>query len=87
METLDALEWIEKNSLSEQDIITIINQVRAMSFCTFENKEKRHFFCSQELTAAFAHAAVLCELRCQICQPLSHALIDFNNRTKRLKKY
>lgn len=86
METLDALEWIEKNSLSEQDIITIINQVRAMSFVHSKTKKKRHFFCSQELTAAFAHAAVLCELRCQICQPLSHALIDFNNRTKTFKE-
>ena len=86
METLDALEWIEKNSLSEQDIITIINQVRAMSFVHSKTKKKRHFFCSQELMAAFAHAAVLCELRCQISQPLSHALIDFNNRTKTFKE-
>lgn len=86
METLDALEWIEKNSLSEQDIITIINQVRAMSFVHSKTKKKRHFFCSQELMAAFAHAAVLCELRCQISQPLSHTLIDFNNRTKTFKE-
>ena len=39
METLDALEWIEKNSLSEQDIITIINQVRAMSFVHSKTKK------------------------------------------------
>ncbi|MGI2773896.1 hypothetical protein [Bacillus cytotoxicus] len=82
METMEALEWIEQNSLSEHDVITIVNQVKAMSFVHSKTKKKRHFFCSYELMAAFAHSTVLCELRCQICQPLSEVLIDFNNRKR-----
>ncbi|MCC2503366.1 hypothetical protein [Bacillus cereus] len=86
MEALDALTWIERNNLSEQDIITVVNQVKAMTFTHSKTKKKRHFFCSQELLAAFAHSAVLCELRCQICQPLSEVLIDFNNRQRSFKE-
>ncbi len=82
MEAMEALEWIEKNSLSEHDVITIINQVKVMSFVHSKTKKKRHFFCSYELMAAFAHSTVLCEIRCQICQPLSEVLIDFNNRKR-----
>ncbi|WP_270339906.1 hypothetical protein [Bacillus mobilis] len=82
MEAMDALKWIEKNNLSEQDVITIVNQVKAMSFVHSKTKKKRHFFCSYELMSAFVHSAVLCELRCQICQPLSEVLIDFNNRKR-----
>ncbi|HFK1726806.1 MULTISPECIES: hypothetical protein [Bacillus cereus group] len=86
MEATEALEWIMDNNLSDQDIITIINQVKAMSFIHSKTRKKRHFFCSQELMAALAHSLVLCELRCQICQPLSDTLIDFNNRKKMFKE-
>ncbi|WP_254916531.1 hypothetical protein [Bacillus cereus] len=79
MEVMEALEWIERNSLSDEDVINIVNQVKAMSFVHSKTKKKRHFFCSYELMDAFAHSTVLCELRCQIFQPLSEVLIDFNN--------
>lgn len=86
MEPLNALDWLEKNNLNEKEIAMIINQVKRMPFIHSKTKKKRYFFCSEELSDAFAHAVILCELRCRICQPLLEMLIDFANRPRSFKE-
>jgi hypothetical protein len=86
MEPLNALDWLEKNNLNKKEIATIVNQVKRMPFIHSKTKKKRYFFCSEELSDAFVHALVLCELRCRICQPLSEMVIDFGNRPRNFKE-
>lgn len=79
MDPLDALNWIEKNDLTELETSNIINHVKSIPFKHSKTKKKRYFFCSEDLSSAFALAVVLCELRCRICQPLMDTVIDFGN--------
>ncbi|WP_216594920.1 hypothetical protein [Domibacillus robiginosus] len=82
MEPNKALDWLDNNTLNENEIEAIIAQVRAMSFIHSKTKKKRHFFCSKELKQALVHSLILCELRCRICQPLAETLINFGTETK-----
>ncbi|WP_260989097.1 hypothetical protein [Bacillus mobilis] len=86
LDPINALKWLTKNDLNSDEINAILNQVDQIKFFHSKTKKRRHFFCSEELTTAFVYAAVICEIHCRICTPLSNTLINFNNRKSLFKK-
>jgi hypothetical protein len=82
----EALEWLNQNDLSKIEIESLVNQAKALPLFHSKTKKKRYFFCSDDLKSAFAHAAVICELRARIIKPLSYTLIDLDNRKQTLKR-
>ncbi|MBD8071278.1 hypothetical protein [Bacillus sp. PS06] len=71
------LDWFKENTLSDDDVDMIVNQLKRKRFKHGKNKKDRRFICSRELKEAFATAAAICELRCKEFTPSSDCLIDF----------
>ncbi|MGE7836873.1 hypothetical protein [Viridibacillus arvi] len=83
MAPLEALKTIKQNGLSNLEINLIIYRCKSLNLIHSKTRKKRHFFCSQELANALAHAIVVCTLRNATVTPLSNMIIetDTSNRT------
>lgn len=73
------LNWLKYNQLTEKDIKNIVSQMKSKKLFHSKTQRKRYFFCSDELSVAFAYAIAICELRNMEYNPLSSQSIDCNS--------
>ena len=87
------LNWLQNNDIDEEDMKTILYQVKRK--VTRRNHQKnngeRFFFWSEQLAPSLANALAICELRTQILNPNANHLINFETKhqefSKRVKTY
>ncbi|HDR7662883.1 MULTISPECIES: hypothetical protein [Bacillus cereus group] len=84
---IDSIEWIQNNELSIEDAKTIIRKIQIKNLKHSKTGENRYFYCSEQLILPIAYAAVLCEIRTRIFNPLSDSLIDFQSKNRLLTSY
>ncbi|PEY63929.1 hypothetical protein COJ41_28030 [Bacillus thuringiensis] len=84
---VDSIEWIQNNEISIEDAKTIIRKIQIKKLKHSKTGANRYFYCSEQLTFPIAYAAVLCEIRTRILNPLSNSLIDFQSKNRVLTSY
>ncbi|MGH0830076.1 hypothetical protein ACQVTX_17275 [Bacillus pretiosus] len=79
---IDSIEWLEKNQISMRDAKRLVKKIQINVMKHSKTGEERWFFCSDELTLAFAYAVVLCEIRARMLNPVGTSLVDFGNKNR-----
>ncbi|MCE0554167.1 hypothetical protein LQK80_19000 [Bacillus thuringiensis] len=84
---VDSIEWIQNHELSIEDAKKIIRKIQIKNLKHSKTGANRYFYCSEQLILPIAYAAVLCEIRARILNPLSDSLIDFQSKNRQLTSY
>ncbi|EJQ61846.1 hypothetical protein [Bacillus mycoides] len=84
---VDSIEWIQNNELSIEDAKTITRKIQIKNLKHSKTGANRFFYCSEQLILPIAYAAVLCEIRARILNPLSDSLVDFQSKNRQLTSY
>ncbi|MEC2627735.1 hypothetical protein P9X08_30300, partial [Bacillus cereus] len=67
---VDSIEWIQNHELSIEDAKKIIRKIQIKNLKHSKTGANRYFYCSEQLILPIAYAAVLCEIRARILNPL-----------------
>ncbi|EPY7705668.1 hypothetical protein OWO78_01210 [Bacillus pacificus] len=82
-----SIEWLQNNNISMEDAKKVVRKLQIKNLKHSKTGAERYFYCSEQLTLPVAYAAVLCEIRTRLLNPLSESLIDFRTKNRALTSY